>query len=773
MKKFLKTDEWNVIEESFHADNLRAFESIFSLGNGRLGQRGNFEETYSSDTLQGSYLAGISYLDKTRVGWWKNGYPNYFTRIPNAPNWSGIIVRLIDEELDLALWDVDSFERRLDMKEGISYRDFQVTSPKGHKLKVHVEHITSMANQNLCIIKYSVTSVNYEGKISLVPYINGDVKHETSNFNEKMWNILRAETTSEYAYLWTQTRHEDSQVCSCMTYQLFKNSKEITGNPIKIEKEKMTGFSIGADVKPGERVTLIKYTAVLSSLYYDRQLLVDEAVSESKKAKAIGWDALVNEHKKVWEDIWNETDVIIDGDPEAQQGIRFNIFQLNQTYRGDDPRLNIGSKGFTGEKYGGNTYWNTELCCVPFFLLSNPKDVARNLLLYRYNHLPKAIENAKKLGFSGGAALYPMVTINGDECHNEWEITFEEIHRNSIIAYAIMLYTTMTGNKEYVAHYGLEVLIAISRFWSQRVSFSQPKQKYVILGVTGPNEYENNVDNNWYTNYSCIQCLNVTLEYLEMIALEYPDEYARIRRKTSFDKEETYRWKEIIDNMYMPEDKELGIFVQHDGYLDKELKTVQDIPTNERPINQHWSWDRILRSCYIKQSDVLLGLYLYYTNFDKEFIRRNFDFYEPRTVHESSLSPYLHSILASRVGYLDKAYNLFLHATRLDLDDYNNELEQGLHITSMAGGWLAIVRGFAGMQVLEGLMSFSPTIPQKWNSYTFKINFRERTLQLCINKRNIEVKLIKGQILKIKVYEKEYILEENNPAIISTIIKNQ
>ena len=773
MKKFLKTDEWNVIEESFHADNLRAFESIFSLGNGRLGQRGNFEETYSSDTLQGSYLAGISFLDKTRVGWWKNGYPNYFTRIPNAPNWSGIIVRLIDEELDLALWDVDSFERRLDMKEGISYRDFQVTSPKGHKLKVHVEHITSMANQNLCIIKYSVTSVNYEGKISLVPYINGDVKHETSNFNEKMWNILRAETTSEYAYLWTQTRHEDSQVCSCMTYQLFKNSKEITGNPIKIEKEKMTGFSIGADVKPGERVTLIKYTAVLSSLYYDRQLLVDEAVSESKKAKAIGWDALVNEHKKVWEDIWNETDVIIDGDPEAQQGIRFNIFQLNQTYRGDDPRLNIGSKGFTGEKYGGNTYWNTELCCVPFFLLSNPKDVARNLLLYRYNHLPKAIENAKKLGFSGGAALYPMVTINGDECHNEWEITFEEIHRNSIIAYAIMLYTTMTGNKEYVAHYGLEVLIAISRFWSQRVSFSQPKQKYVILGVTGPNEYENNVDNNWYTNYSCIQCLNVTLEYLEMIALEYPDEYARIRRKTSFDKEETYRWKEIIDNMYMPEDKELGIFVQHDGYLDKELKTVQDIPTNERPINQHWSWDRILRSCYIKQSDVLLGLYLYYTNFDKEFIRRNFDFYEPRTVHESSLSPYLHSILASRVGYVDKAYNLFLHATRLDLDDYNNELEQGLHITSMAGGWLAIVRGFAGMQVLEGLMSFSPTIPQKWNSYTFKINFRERTLQLCINKRNIEVKLIKGQILKIKVYEKEYILEENNPAIISTIIKNQ
>jgi maltose phosphorylase len=756
MKRFLKTDEWNIIEESFHADRLRASESIFSLGNGRIGQRGNFEETYSSDNLQGSYLAGIAFLDKTRVGWWKNGYPKFFSRIPNAPNWSAIFLRLIDEELDLALWDVDSFDRRLDLKEGISYRDFQVTSPKGHTLKVHVEHINSMSNQNLCLIKYSVTSVNYEGKISLVPHLNGDVKHETSNFNEKMWNILRAETTNEYAYLWTQTRHEDSQVCCSMTYQLYKNSKEVTSSPIKIEKEKLTGFSIGADVKPGDRVTLIKYTAIVSSLYCDRQQLVEESVAESKNAKAKGWDALLQEHKDVWSEIWKESDVVIEGDPEAQQGIRFNIFQLNQTYRGDDPRLNIGSKGFTGEKYGGNTFWNTELCCVPFFLLSSSKEIARNLLLYRYNHLPKAIENARKLGFKGGAALYPMVTINGDECHNEWEITFEEIHRNNIIAYAIVLYTTMTGSKEYVAHYGLEVLIAISRFWSQRVSFSQPKQKYVLLGVTGPNEYENNVDNNWYTNYSCVQCLQATINYLEMVASEYPDEYLRIRRATAFEYSETARWKEIIENMYLPEDKELGIFVQHDGYLDKEQKTVDEIPAAERPINQHWSWDRILRSCYIKQSDVLLGLYLYYSDFDAKTIRRNFHFYEPRTLHESSLSPYIHSILASRIDDVEKAYNLFLHATRLDLDDYNNEVEQGLHITSMAGSWLAIVRGFGGMQIKDDSLNFSPAIPSKWNSYSFNINFRGRTLQITVEKELIRMELKTGEELDILIYNQTY-----------------
>ncbi|MDL2213868.1 family 65 glycosyl hydrolase [Bacteroides sp. OttesenSCG-928-N06] len=762
MRKFLHTDEWNIIEKEFNADCQRGSESIFSLGNGRFGQRGNFEESYNSNSLQGSYLAGIAFLDKTRVGWWKNGYPKFFSRIPNAPNWSGLYVRLIDEEIDLSVWDVESFERRLNMKEGVSYRDFTVTSPKGNTLQVHVEHITSMANQNLCLIKYSVTSVNYEGKISIVPYLDGNVKYESSNFNEKMWNILRLESTNEYAYLWTQTKHEDAQACFAMTYQLFRNSKEITTSPVRIEKEKMVGFSAGSDIKPGERVTLIKYTAIATSLYYDRQELVDESVRQSKEAKAKGWPALIDEHKKVWEAIWDESDVIIDGDPEAQQGIRFNIFQLHQSYRGDDPRLNIGAKGFTGEKYGGNTYWNTELCCVPYFLQANSPETARNLLLYRYRQLPKAIENARKLGFTNGAALYPMVTINGEECHNEWEITFEEIHRNAIILHAIVQYTIMTGSNEYIAHYGLEVMIAICRFWSQRVSFSQAKQKYVLLGVTGPNEYENNVDNNWYTNYSCVKCFKETIHYLELIAHEYPEQYTAVRRKTDFQYKETVRWKDIVENMHLPYDEENGIFVQHDGYMDKELKSVDEIPAGERPINQHWSWDRILRSCYIKQSDVLLGLHLYYRDFDTEVMRRNFHFYEPKTLHESSLSPFVHSIIASRIGEIDKAYNLFMHATRLDLDDYNNEIEEGLHITSMAGSWQAIVKGFAGMQINDHQLSFDPIIPDKWERYVFQTNFRGRTLLVEINSTQITVKLLKGEGMNVYIKGCLYALEEKD-----------
>lgn len=759
MKRYLKTDEWNIIEDNFHADNLRMSESIFSLGNGRFGQRGNFEEPYSSDSYRGSFVAGITFLDKTRVGWWKNGFPVFYTRIPNAADWSRVSLRLIDEELDLAQWDVNSFSRRLDMKAGISYRNFEITSPKGHQIRVHVEHINNMAHPDLCLIKYSVTSINYTGRISLIPSLDAIIVNKDDDPNEKIWNILRSGVTKDCAYLWTQTRREDAQICYAMTYQFFKNGKEATSNPIRIEKEKQTGFSIGADVKPGDNVMLIKYTVISSSLYDERQELIEHSIAKARQTKIDGWDKLENDHRQAWDNIWKEMDVVIEGDPEAQQGIRYNIFQLCQTYRGDDPRLNIGPKGFTGEKYGGNTYWNTELCCVPFFLLSTPREIVKNLLIYRYNQLPKAIENARKLGFKEGAALFPQVTYSGEECHSEWEITFEEIHRNNIIVYAIAQHAAITGSKDYIAKYGLEVMIAVSRFWSQRVSFSKPKQKYVILGVTGPDEYENNVDNNWYTNYSCAQCLQMTLNYLEIIAGEYPDEYARVRRVTNLrQQEEAECWRDIINRMYLPEDKELGIFVQNDGFLDKELNSTDAIPPEERPINQHWSWDRILRSCYIKQSDVLLGLYLYYFNFDKETVRCNFDFYETMTVHESSLSPHIHSILAARIGEVEKAYQLFLHATRLDLDDYNNETHQGLHITSMPGSWLAIVRGFAGMQILEGILSFFPVIPKKWNSYSFQINYQGRTLHMHVGKE-INISLIAGEELNIQVYKNVYKLK--------------
>ncbi|MCB0475920.1 MAG: glycoside hydrolase family 65 protein, partial [Flavobacteriaceae bacterium] len=448
----------------------------------------------------------------------------------------------------------------------------------------------------------------------------------------------------------------------------------------------------------------------------------------------------------------------IDGDVKAQQGIRFNIFHLNQTYLGKDAQLNIGPKGFTGEKYGGSTYWDTEAYCIPFYMATKDQQVARNLLTYRYNHLQKAIENAEKLGFSGGAALYPMVTMNGEECHNEWEITFEEIHRNGAIAFAIYNYVRFTKDYQYIPEKGLEVLIGIARFWHQRANFSTKKSAYVILGVTGPNEYENNVNNNWYTNFIAQWCIRYAIDNIEKVKTDHGTDYTRVMHKAKLSNAEIDQWKEVADKMYFPYDKKYKVYLQQDGFLDKKLIPAENLDKSQRPINQHWSWDRILRSPYIKQADTLQGFYFFEDQFSYKELERHFDFYEPFTVHESSLSPCVHSILAAKLNRIEQAYTFYLRTSRLDLDDYNKEVHEGLHITSMAGTWMSIVEGFGGMRIKEGFLSFEPKIPEQWHGYSFKINFRNQILQVKVAKDKTSFSLEGERDLEILVNGKKHLI---------------
>jgi maltose phosphorylase len=449
---------------------------------------------------------------------------------------------------------------------------------------------------------------------------------------------------------------------------------------------------------------------------------------------------MLSAQKQRWDEIWKLADITIEGDDEAQQAIRFNIFHLNQTYTGEDARLNIGPKGFTGEKYGGSTYWDTEAYCIPFYMSTKNQHVARQLLVYRHHQLDRAIENAQKLGFTNGAALYPMVTMNGEECHNEWEITFEEIHRNGAIAYAIHNYIRYTGDAKYLAEYGLEVLIGIARFWAQRVHFSEHKRKYVMHGVTGPNEYENNVNNNWYTSYIACWCMKYCNEALDAVAGNFPKDYERVVSLTNFDVErERALWTDICSNMYFGVKEGTNIFLQQDGFLDKELRNAASLDPAERPINQHWSWDRILRSCFIKQADVLQGIYFFEEDFDEKTIRENFDFYEPMTVHESSLSPCVHAILASKLGYEEKAYEMYMRTSRLDLDDYNHEAHEGLHITSMAGTWMSIVQGFGGMRVANDEITFNPVLPRNWKAFSFHVLFRNKVINVRVDAQGVHV----------------------------------
>jgi len=626
----------------------------------------------------------------------------------------------------------------------------------------------SMVDTEIGAIRYSIKPVNSNASIQISSYLDADVHNEDSNYGEKFWDVIDVRGGEIFSYIISQTKKLDFQVGHAMRNLLFINGQLQNLKPQVNSGQMYVDNRFTVNASSGDEVILYKYAAVISNLNHEKGKFTKVLETLIEGASEKGFDKLFDEHRKAWADIWNHSDITIEGDVAAQQGIRFNIFQLSQTYTGRDERLNIGPKGFTGEKYGGSTYWDTEAYCLPFYMVTHGQKVARQLLLYRYKQLGKAIENAHKLGYTDGAALYPMVTMNGEECHNEWEITFEEIHRNGAIAFAIYNYVRYTGDKDYLVDFGLEVLIAIARFWSQRVNFSTEKGKYVMLGVTGPNEYENNVNNNWYTSTIACWCMEYAEEVSSYVKSTNNAKYQELCSRIGFDEvNEIARWKEIRSNIFLPEDKKLGIFLQQEGYLDKEQILVKNLDPKERPINQKWSWDRILRSCFIKQADVLQGLYFLEDRFDTETIKRNYEFYENRTVHESSLSPCVHSVLASRIGNVEKAYELYLRTARLDLDDYNNEVKEGLHITSMAGTWISIVEGFGGMRVRSNMLTFNPLIPQNWKSFSFKVWFRGNVLKIRVTNSELSLFNEVGSNITVKIYGKDQLIPEGGAITIA------
>ena len=740
---------WKVVETGLDKERMRLSESLTSTGNGYMGMRGNFEEDYTGDTHLGTYIGGVWFPDKTRVGWWKNGYPLYFGKVINAVRLNGIHVEVDGETLDLNTAQVEAFYRELDMQNGLFLRRFTVRTAGG-SVQVEAERFVSLAQKELLAVRYRLTP-DYDAHVVMRPYLDANVRNLDSNYEETFWDMLEEEETEDALALLTKTKENPfgtprfavSAAMSCWADGLEMAGRRLDSGYVETRYE--------GDVAAGEDVVMEKYALCFTSRDYDEKVLSTLSLKAAARAREVGYDALRDAHTAAWRDRWAGCDVTIQGDDAAQQGIRFNLFQLLSTYSGDDARLNIGPKGFTGEKCGGATYWDTEAYCLPVYMAIAGQDVAKQLLLYRWLQLDGAYHNARQQGLKG--ALYPMVTFTGVECHNEWEITFEEIHRNGAIAHAIFNYATYTGDMDYMLREGLDVLCGVARFYTDRVHFSNRHGKYMIHGVTGPNEYENNVNNNWYTNRIAAWSIGLFVTQARRASQER-------RRELAITEDELAHMVDVVEKMYYPEDAELGIFVQHDTFLDKELMPASDIPAGERPINQHWSWDHILRSCFIKQADVLQGLYFLNHLYDVETIRRNFDFYEPMTVHESSLSPCVHSILAAQLGYRQKAVEMYQRTARLDLDNINNDTDDGLHITSMAGSWLAIAHGFAGMRTTDGL-SLSPFLPDAWQGYAFQFHYRGRVIRVSVRPGQALVELLQGKPLKMTLCGQEQTLSDS------------
>ena len=702
-KRLFAIDPWKLTTDTLEKDDKRLQESLTSLGNGYMGMRGNFEEGYSGDTHEGTYLAGVWFPDKTRVGWWKIGYPEYFGKVINAMNLIKVGIFVDGHQVDLTTDTIDNFYLESDMKNGLLTRHFDWQNQAGDlKIRFSFRRFLSIVDKEVAAIEVSAEMLKGAAEITLAPGLDNVVHNEDANYEEMFWEEVE-EGAESPSFLTARTVPnnfgiERFTVTGAMLNEVTGlESSGVTTKSMQIEE------TFNGKVSQGESIMLHKYVAVVTSRDVEEKAQARTAQELVSRAADKGFEKLFQENEAAWEARWHKADVKIQGDDESQQGIRYNIYHLFSTYYGEDSRLNIGPKGFTGEKYGGATYWDTEAFILPMYLSVSEPEVSLNLLKYRYNQLDGAFHNAKQQGLKG--ALYPMVTFTGVECHNEWEITFQEIHRNAAITHAIYNYTNYTGDDSYLLNEGSDVLVAVSRFWADRVHFSKRTGQYMMHGVTGPNEYENNVNNNYHTNNVAKWTLSYTLETLKRLDAEKLTELG-------VSKEEQTKWQDIIDKMYLPYNEELGVFVQHDTFLDKDLRSVDKLAAADRPLNQNWSWDKILRSPFIKQADVLQSIYYFGNQYTIEEKENNFDFYEPMTVHESSLSPSIHAVLAAELGKEEKAIELYERTARLDLDNYNNDTEDGLHITSMSGAWLAIVQGFAGMRVYDGKLSFKPFLPK-------------------------------------------------------------
>lgn len=752
MKRIFEVSPWTITTHELNPADKRLQESITSLGNEYMGMRGMFEETYTGDSLQGVYIGGVWFPDKTRVGWWKNGYPEYFGKAINALNFVKAEIRIDGDLIDLAKTPFDDFKLSLDMKAGILHRSFIV---KG--VKISVDRFISVAKKELADLRWTFVSVDKAThQLELTSVIDADVMNEDSNYDEKFWDVLDKEADEESAFIMTRTIANPFGVpqFTVAARQRFVSDLPAVGS---VNDDKQVG-NVFAGIVTETPVQIEKRVIVTTSRDYDTNDAVKAATDDLFADIASNtYNDLVIDHTTGWAKRWEKADVQIEGDEEAQQGIRFNLFHLFATYYGNDARLNIGPKGFTGEKYGGATYWDTEAFAIPVYLGVTDPAVVKSLLKYRYQQIEGAYHNAKQQGLAG--ALYPMVTFDGIESHNEWEITFEEIHRNSTIAYAIYNYTHLTGDRSWLENEGSEVLIGIARFWADRVHYSARNDAYMIHGVTGPNEYENNINNNYYTNWMAKWVLSYALENIDTVAPEF-------QTKLNVTAEERKHWREIVDKMYLPEADVTDVngvprhvFVAHDTFLDKELVPVRDLDPKNLPINQHWSWDRILRSPYIKQSDTLHAMYYFPDAFTEQQKRDNYEFYEPFTVHESSLSPSVHSIIAADLKMADKSVEFYERTARLDLDNYNNDTSDGLHITSMTGAWLSIVQGFAGMRVRDDQLHFEPFLPDKWQGYSFRFLFRGRLLSVAVDQNGSHVELLSGEPLTIDLAGEKLTLE--------------
>lgn len=750
--KYLKVDPWAVVEEGFDPARNRVSESIFSLGNEYMGVRGYPDEGYSGDSLVGSYFNGL--YEEMKLGAHYKGIIRKLRFMANAVNWVHTRIEADGETLDLATSAFSGFKRRVDFRTGVYERRFVWHLASGKSIRITFERLVSMTQSNLGGQRVTFESDDFDGEIRVRAGLDFSPIHEDQGKN--LWNEMTSGEENGWTSIVAKTINTGNRLTSAFTL----STSHIAATTL-VREEKYVGQAFALPLRPGQSAHFTK----LVVNYAEKDATVDMAALQVK-AYAITnslpiktFDDFVADQTAYWTRIWETSDIAIEGDPDNQQGIRYCIFQLYQTYRGDNPGFNIGAKGLTGEAYRGLAFWDTETYCLPFYLFNNPK-AARSLLEFRYRSLPNALERAKEVDCKG--AFYPIATIDGTESCDLWQHSNLQLQVGTAVGYGIWHYVKVTGDKAFLHAQGMEMLLQLCRFYESRGQWGQKTGQFGYYGVMGPDEFQLMVNNNCYLNLMAQKLFEYTLEAIEEMRKDAPEEFRSLTDRLEATEAEWKGWQRLADNMKIPQDEETGVYEQHDGFFDMPHIDIHSIPVTDFPLYHNWSYDRIYRYDMIKQPDVLMFMFLYNQQFSLESKRANYEYYESRCIHESSLSPSIHSIFAAELGKHDEAYKFFEFATRLDLDNYNRNTREGLHTTSIAAAWMNIVYGFGGMRS-DGPDSLilNPSIPARWSGYSFKFLYKGTVLSVRTTRTDVEVKAVSGDPVQVRLYGRDYTVDAN------------
>ncbi len=762
-------DPWTITESHLERELVPRSESVFTVGNGRIGVRGSFSEdrnVYSP----GTFINGFYEIVPICYGEWAYGFPRSKQQIVPVPSAVELDFLINNELFDPLMGTLLSYTRTLDMRNGLLRRFIRWQSPKGIEIEVETTRLAPFVQKPFLLFQLSLRCRQSDIPLEIRSSVNSAVSsHQTNPFDPRIGPQISPESIIPGIAEW----RDHSGVLSFST----KNSKKIVAcavrNRVNHHRKYEDHFSenpvsithtIRTSLQSDNLFTITKYAsyAIGEMDESGAEEVADRAVSDGDTFARKTFEHYKDEQSDYLRRFWEGVGIGIKGEAALQQGMRFNIFHLLQA-AGTDGETGIPAKGLTGEGYEGHSFWDTEIYILPFFSYTFP-EIAKKIIDYRYSTLPKAEKRAAELSHRG--ALYAWRTINGDECSPYFPAGTAQYHINADIMFAVRTYLKTTDDRDYLWEKAAEMVFKTAIFYLDLGSFIEGKG-FCINGVTGPDEYTAMVNNNTYTNLMVQEHLRYAARTAKELQESDSVRFEELTRRCDITNVDIELWQKAAEAMYLPYDKERGMYGQDDSFFFKPKWDFQSTPTHKFPLLLHYHPLNIYRHQVLKQPDTVLAGVLLPKAFSAAERRRHFHYYDPLTTGDSSLSPCVQSIAAADIGFIEQAYEYFMQTARMDLDDINRNTKNGLHLASMGGTWVSLFFGFLGFRLIDGVPHFSPCLPKQWTELTFRITVRGSLLELILDHCIAHYSLIDGPEIMLFHKNRQIDLSRDNPTSLS------